>query len=162
MKPFRRLRATAPWAGALLVLMASLALGACDNDVKITGPQLPDFDPDNTFGGSTWVTATLTPEQGGCTEARLLFDGKQIGVKYDVCGLEGKGCGELKVQGFTSEEPGWHTIEVQVMHQTSAEVTYRVAVEVSDKPGGPVQVRPAPVSRTLGEGDSVAFEVELP
>lgn len=162
MKPFQILRKPAPWMGALLVLAASLALVACDNDTNITGPQLPELPLGNAFADSVWVTATLTAEGGGCTEARLFYDGQQIGVKYDVCGLAGKGCGEMKVQGFKEERAGRHTIEVRVIRQTSEEVTYRVAAEVSGTAGGPAQIRLGPVSRTLREGDSVTFEIDLP
>ena len=150
-----KIRNRAPWLGAVFVLLASLALVGCDNDMNITGPELPEWD-------SVWVSATLTAHEGGATEARLYYDGQQIGVKYDVCGLAARGCGDLKVQGFKEESPGLHTIEVRVMKQTAAEVTYRVAVEVRDSPGGPVKIRPAPVTRTLREGDSVTFEVNLP
>ncbi len=162
MKSFQRLRKPAPWMGAILVLAASLALVACDNDMNITGPQLPEFPPANAYGNSVWVTASLTPESGGCTEARLFYDGQQIGVKHDVCGLADKGCGELEVQGFKEETPGRHTIEVQVIHQTAEEVRYRVAAEVTDSPGGPVRYRLGPVRRTLREGDSVTFEIDIP
>ena len=162
MKPLQNLRKPAPWMGALLVLAASLALVACDNDMNITGPRLPDLPPANAFADSVWVTATLTAENGGCSEARLYYDGQQIGVKYDLCGLGDKSCGELKVQGFKEERAGQHTIEVRVIRQTSEEVTYRVAAEVSGTPNGPAQIRLGPVTRTLREGDSVTFEIDMP
>ncbi len=158
MKPFQNHPKSAPWMGALLILAASLALVACDNDMNITGPQVPEFLPANSVS----VTATLTGEGGGCTEARLFYDGRQIGVKYDVCGLDGRSCGKLEVKGFAAAGAGRHTIEVKVMRQTSDEVTYRVTAEVSGTPGRPTHHRLGPVSRTLREGDSVTFEVEMP
>ncbi len=155
MRQFQRLRKPAPWIGAVLVLAASLALVACDNDVNFTGPDPPVVD-------AVWVSATLNSEEGGCTGARLLYDGKHIGVNYDACGADGRSCGELTVTGFTDETAGRHTIEVLVLGQTSAEVTYQVAAEVRDRPGGPAQFRLGPVSRTLREGESVTFEVDIP
>ncbi len=160
MKPFPRLRQPASWMGAFLVLAASLALVACGSDVNVTGPQLPEFPPAEPFANSVWITATLTPESGGCTEARLFYDGRQIGVNYDRCDLAGKGCGELKVQGFKEEGAGRHTIEVRVVRQTSEEVTYRIAAEVSGGPGGAPELRLGPVTRTLREGESVTFEFD--
>lgn len=156
MSQFQRPRKTAPWMGAVLVLAVSLALVACDNDMNITGPDIPPI------GNGVWVTATLNSEEGGCTGARLLYDGQHIGVNYDACGLDSGSCGELMVQGFKEESAGRHTIEVLVLSQTSAEVTYRVAAEVRSRAGGPVLFRLGPVSRTLREGESVTFEIDIP
>ncbi len=158
MKSLQRLRKPAPWLGAVLVLAASLTLVACDNDLNVTGPEFPDPTP---FAESVWITATLTPEgPGGCTQAKLFYDGQRIGIKHEVCGLGTTGCGELRIRGFKEEIPGLHVIEVEVVHQTGEEVTYRVAAEVSDTPHGAPKVRLGPVSRTLREGDRVSFEFE--
>jgi len=144
--------------GAVLVLAASLALVACDNDMNITGPDFPDPIP---FDNSVWVTVTLTPKSsGGCTEARLFYDGQRIGVNHGLCGLGTTGCSELKVQGFKEEGPGTHTIEVEVVRQTEEEVTYRVAAEVSGSPDGAPERRLGTVRRTLREGDRVSFEFD--
>ena len=132
-----------------------LALVACDNDVDITGPEPPEFE-------AVWVTATLSAWRGGSTEARLLYDGKHIGFNHDVCDPEGRSCGELKVTGYTEKSSGRHTIEVQVMDQPSTEVTWQVAAEVRYQSGGQAEIRLGPVSRTLREGDSVTFEIEIP
>ena len=155
MKPLQSLRKRASWSGAVLVLMVSLALVACGSDVNITGPDWPEFE-------AVWVTATLSASRGGPAEVRLLYDGKHIGANRDVCDPEGRGCGELKVTGFAEKSPGRHTIEVQVMGQPSAEMTWRVAAEVRYQVGGAAQIRLGPVSRTLREGDCVAFEVDIP
>ena len=154
MKPLQILRKPAPWMGAVLVLMASLALVACDSDVDITTPDWPEWQ-------TVWVTATLNSSTEGPTEARLLYDGRHIGANHDVC-AGGGSCGALEVTGYTNRDSGRHTIEVQVMQQSSAEVTWQVAAEVRYRAGGPVQARLGPVSRTLREGDSVTFEVEIP
>ena len=155
MRPLQILRKPAPWMGAILVLTASLALVACDNDVDITEPRRPDFE-------AVWVTATLNAWRGGFTEARLFYDGKRIGVNHDVYDLEGRSCGDLTVTGFTEKSSGRHTIEVQVVDQPSTEMMWRVAAEVRYEAGGPAQMRLGPVTKTLRDGDSVTFAVEIP
>ena len=156
----RGLREPAPWLGAVLVLAAALALVACDNDMNITGPDLPGPGP---IHNSVWVTGTLTPQSsGGCNEAWLYYDGRRIGIQHELCGLGTTGCRELKVQGFKEESPGPHTLEVEVVHQTGEEVRYLVAAEVSDRPNGAPTLRLGPVSRTLREGDRVSFTFDAP
>ncbi len=160
MKQAMKFRNPAPRMGALLVLAAALALAACDSDVNITGPDIPVIPPPH---GSVWVSATLTSisEGGSCLEARLFYDGKSIGRSY--CKSEGgDDCAEMELNGFTEETAGHHTLEVQVVRQSAAEVVYTAQAELRDGPHRPAYQSLGPASEALRQGESVSFEFDLP
>ncbi len=158
MKQTLRFRNPAPWTGALLVLAAALALAACDNDVDITGPDIPDFTPP---AGAVWVAGTLTAtSEGGCLEARLLYDGTSISRAF--CQGDGENCAEIKLQGFKEKRSGRHTLEIRVERQSPAEVVYRAQLELRSAPSGPPYQRLGPATAALREGESVSFEVDIP
>ena len=137
MKQALRFRNPAPWMGALLVVAAVLALAACDSDVNFTGPQIPEIPPANA--DTVWVAATLTStsDGGSCLEARLLYDGKHIGQNNCKNDGDGKSCAEMELAGYTDKSAGRHTLEIQVLRQSPAEVVYRAKAELRNGAFGP-------------------------
>ncbi len=161
MKQVLRFHNSASWMGALLVLAAVLALAACDNDIDITGPEIPIIPPP---AGVVWVAGTLTAtsEGGACLEARLLYDGTSIGRSYCKGDGEGENCAELKLQGFKEKRAGHHTLELRVERQSPAEVVYRAELELRSTPSGQPYQRLGPATEALREGQSVSFVFDVP
>ncbi len=156
MKQALKIRNPAPWMGALLVLAAAIALVACDGDVDITAPPIPVIPP----AGTVWVAGTLTStsEGGSCLEARILYDGQVIGRNSCEKSSAGDSCSEIKLQGFKEASAGRHTIELQVLRQSPAEVVYRAEVELRSGPFRPPFQTLGPISQALREGESVTFD----
>ncbi len=155
MRQASKFRKPAPWMGALLALAAALALAACDSNIDITGPDFPDIQ-------GVWVNATLasTSEGGSLLEARLLFDGRHI-ARNNCDNAAGNSCAVMNLTGFATRTAGRHTLELQVLRQSPAEVVYRADVELrSSRSGSPFQ-RLGPTSEALREGESVTFEIDI-
>ncbi len=161
MKQALKLRNRAPWLGALLVLTAALALAACDSDVNVTGPQLPDLPPVPQVTNTIWVHATLSSVDGHCLEFRLLYDHREIA--HSVCRV-GSDCAEMQLAGFAPEGSGRHTVELQVVRQEPPDgaVVYRAAVELAGGSLASPGLTLGPTNRTLRAGESVAFEFDMP
>ncbi len=159
MKQALKIRNPAPWMGALLVLAAAMVLVACDGDVDITAPPIPVIPPVD----SVWVAATLTStsEGGSCLEARILYDGAHIGRNSCNKSSAGDSCAEMELTGFTERIAGRHTVELQVLRQSPAEVVYRAEVELRNDRFGPPFQNLGPTSRELREGESVTFEFDM-
>ena len=151
-----RYRATLP--GALLTLIATLALAACDSDVNVTGPQIPDLPP---VANTIWVHATLSSDDGHCLELRLLYDHREIA--HSVCRV-GRDCTEMQLAGFAPEGRGRHTVELQIVRQQPADgtVAYRATVELAGGPIASPGLTLGPANRTLRAGESMVFEFDIP
>ena len=157
----RKIRTPAYWMGALLVLAAAMALGACDNDVNFTGPRIPVIP---TGDDAVWVSGTLTSitEGGSCFEARILYDGQHIGRNSCEKTSNGNSCSVMRLAGYKEKTAGRHTVELQVLRQSPAEVVYRAELELRDGRLGPLFQSPGPTRKALREGESVTFEFDVP
>lgn len=161
MKPKLRFRNAAPRLQALLALLAALALVACDSDINVTGPQLPEPQPLDTVTDSIWVVGNLKPIDGYCYEARMRYDG--LVLAHSFCRAGGD-CANFELTGFAPEGSGRHTVELEVMRQEppGSVLVYSLAVELRDGPLGPSLLSLGPTFEELRAGESFVFEFEMP
>ena len=143
----------------VMLLAATLALGACDHDIDITAPRIPDPTPgpDNR---TLEISVNLTALDGSCVEATLLWDGVELPGAHRSCA---EGCTRLDLTASTPRSEGVHTLEVQVLRQSPAAVDYMVAGDVVIA-GGPrlgFSMPLGPTHQTLRVGESVSYQLEF-
>jgi hypothetical protein len=154
----------------VLVLAATLAVVACDNDV-IFNPATPTFSDLTTFpnitstgqGRSLEILGSLTAEQGSCFEATILYDGEELAGARAVC-PHGSRCAKLELTADARSISGHHTISFQVLSQSPEAVDYVAKGSVLVSREGIPMVRTIdlePTRATLRSGESVTFEVDF-
>ena len=146
-----------------MILTAALALGACNGDVEVTAPPMPDITPGPGTGAQyLQISGTLTAE--GCLEATILYDGQELAGARAVCGTKFGGCARLHLRAASiPRTDGHHTIAFQVIRQSSPVLDYQAEGEVRvEMDGGMVMSVPlGPTWETLRTGESVSFEIDL-
>lgn len=156
-------RGFTPRHKGVLILALALLLGACDNDVDVTGPELPDWTPLPADFQSFRVFGTLTAEEGSCQEATILYDGRELAFARATCERP-SGCAELGLYaGSVAVRPGHHTIALRVLRQSPDAVRYLAEAELLiETLDGREERRSLGTRRvTLEAGQSAVFGVDF-
>jgi len=150
------------WWGVLVVLGALLAPGCGDVNIEPWSPTW--VFPRGGVGLRTLhITASLTAEQGGCIEARVLYDGQALPDSTVVC-PDAAGCVRLDLTAETTTGSGRHTLALQVVRQPHDATVYvaRVSMRMTrDGLGFVLPISPDPVRTTLRAGGIVSFELQF-
>lgn len=159
----KRHRSSAAWQWGLLAVLAAVLAGGC-GDVNV-GPLSPTPTSPGTGVGIRMlhITGTLTAEQGGCVEARVLYDGTPLPNSTVVCPDE-SGCARLALAGETTTTAGRHTLALQVLRQQQDSTVYLAEVTVRMTREGltfVLPLSPSPVRTALRAGDAVSFALQF-
>lgn len=154
----------------LTALLAALLLGAglvaCDNQVNVSGPTFPEFDPQIAPVWTLSVSGTLAADGASCVRAAILLDGQEIPGARSRCDQAG-GCAELDLSGSVTVLEGPHTITFQVLRQNAEQDTYLAYGTVSanradlDLGFDDVLVNLEHRRASLEQGDGITYEFNL-
>jgi hypothetical protein len=149
---------------ALALLLYSLALAGCDNEMTFS-PVAPSFDPSSALGPlrSVDIIGSLTAEDGSCIEATILYDGRELPGARTVCS-KASGCARLDLTGVVQSTTGRHTLSFQVLRQSSETVDYRAAATiVVSRDGLPMtaSLTLEPARSALRAGEALTFDFEF-
>lgn len=148
-------------AAVLVILVATLALGACDHDIEITAPEFPGptSTPVTSADRTLEISVTLTALEGSCVEATLFYDGVELAEAHRTCA---EGCARLELSALTPRTAGEHTLEVRVLRQSRDAVDYRVAGEALIIGSTPrLSIPLGPTQETLRAGESVSYPLRF-
>jgi hypothetical protein len=109
------------------------------------------------------ITGSLTAEQGGCIEARVLYDGRELPGSTVVC-PDDEGCTRLNLAAETTTASGLHMLSFQVLRQPLAATTYVAEVTIRMTREGldfVLPISPDRVRATLRAGETVDFELRF-
>jgi len=141
-------------------LLFALAAAGCGGDAT-SNPTAPSpFEPLGTYR-TVEITASLTTPEGSCTEATILYDGRELPDARSRC-TEAKGCSQLDLGAVVRTDEGTHTIALQVLGQQpdGAEYVAQARVRVSrDGFPGTVTLDLGPTRVFLRSGEAVSFDV---
>jgi len=153
----------------LIVLLAASILGAglaaCDNQINVSGPTFPEFDPQIEPLWTLSISGTLVSDGASCVRATILFDGQEIQGARTRCDQDG-GCAELELSGSVAALEGQHTITFQVLRQEAEQDTYLAYGQVSaDRAdlnfNSDVLVNLEHRRESLQQGEGVTYEFDL-
>lgn len=153
----------APRRRLSLALLAALLAAAC-GDVNFHATAPSPVVPQTGAGIRTLaITGSLTAEQGGCIEARVLYDGRELPGSTVVC-PDDAGCTRLNLSAETTTASGLHTLSLQVLRQPLAATTYVAEVTIRITREGldfVLPISPNQVRTTLRAGETVNFELSF-
>jgi len=150
-----------------LAVLGVVALAGCSSEMNFSptapAPQAPR--PYSSPGAlrTLSIIGSLTPQQGSCVEATILYDGQELGGARAVCG-ETSGCARLDLAGVVRTASGHHTISFQVLRQSPEAVEYvaEATVRMSrDNLSSVVTLGLEPARQTLRAGETVTFDVDF-
>lgn len=144
-------------------LFLTLAAAGCgDVNFNPAAPSATRFEPLGVLR-TVEIDATLVTRQGGCLEATILYDGRELPDARRRC-EDAEGCTRLELAAVARTAQGQHTIALQVLGQHPESVEYVAEARVrASRDGSPGTVRLAlgPARVALRSGETVTFDVEF-